>query len=396
MQLGFRRADGEYRWLGHRGSASTRMARCSNRRLSATSPTSSGRRNSAGSGSAEGRVSGDPGPRVEGPLAPIRNALQIIRVSTDQESVGKVHDMLERQVDQMVRLVDDLLEVSRITRGKIELRRERVDLGAVIRSALETSKPLIDAARHELTVGLPTEPLWLDADPVRLAQVFSNLLNNAAKYTEPGGRIWINTNRYNDQVVVSVCDTGIGISPEKIPRVFNLFAQLDTTTAKAQGGLGIGLALAQRLVEMHGGRIDARSGGAGEGSEFLVHLPLAREQERKRTSNPPRPAKADEALSVHRVMVVDDNRDAADSLGMLLRLRGIQVQVANDGPAALKRFCTFHPTVILLDLGISSHQIDDAARGFSFREGAPLSHSPAGGMPSSANAVGRVDSLITW
>jgi signal transduction histidine kinase len=140
--------------------------------------------------------------------------------------------MLERQVDQMVRLVDDLLEVSRITRGKIELRRERVDLGAVIRDALETSKPLIDAARHELTVGLPTEPLWLDADPVRLAQVFSNLLNNAAKYTEPGGRIWINTNRHNDQVVVSVCDTGIGISPEKIPKVFNLFAQVDTTTGE--------------------------------------------------------------------------------------------------------------------------------------------------------------------
>ena len=355
MQLRFRRADGEYRWL--RVTAVPRLDEDGEvvGFVGSSADITDIKRSEDTLREADQRKDeflATLAHELRNPLAPIRNALQIIRIGADQESVGKVHDMLERQVDQMVRLVDDLLEVSRITRGKIELRRERVDLGAVIRDALETSKPLIDAARHELTVGLPTQPLWLDADPIRLAQVFSNLLNNSAKYTEPGGRIWINTNRHNDQVVVSVCDTGIGISPEKIPKVFNLFAQVDTTTAKAQGGLGIGLALARRLVEMHGGRIDARSGGEGEGSEFRVHLPLAREQERKRTSNPLRPARADDRSSVHRVMVVDDNRDAADSLGMLLRLRGMQVQVTNDGFSALKTFSTFHPTVILLDLGM--------------------------------------------
>jgi CheY-like chemotaxis protein len=222
----------------------------------------------------------------------------------------------------------------------------------VISAALETSKPLIDAARHELTVGLSSEPLWLDADPVRLAQVFSNLLNNAAKYTEPGGKIWLNTNRHGDQVIVSVCDTGIGIAPDKIPKVFNLFAQVDATTGRAQGGLGIGLALARRLVEMHGGRIDARSGGSGEGSEFRVHLPLAKEQEFKRVSDPHRLTPAADSSSGHRVMVVDDNRDAAESLGMLLRLRGFHVHVAHDGPSALKALPSFHPSVILLDLGM--------------------------------------------
>jgi PAS domain S-box-containing protein len=355
MQLRFRRADGEYRWL--RVTAVPRIGDdglllgfvgCSVditdiKRSEDTLREADQRKDEFLATLAH---------ELRNPLAPIRNSLQILRIGTDDEAVGKVHDMLERQVDQMVRLVDDLLEVSRITRGKIELRRERVQLEAVIRDALETSKPLIDAGRHQLTVGLPQEPLWLDADPVRLAQVFSNLLNNAAKYTEPSGHIWINANRQGDQVVVSVCDTGIGISAEKIPKVFNLFAQVDATTAKAQGGLGIGLALARRLVEMHGGRIDARSGGVGEGSEFRVFLPLAREQERKRISDPRRMGRAEHPSAVHRVMVVDDNKDAAESLGMLLRLSGMDVQIANDGPSALKTFPIFHPTVILLDLGM--------------------------------------------
>jgi len=355
MQLRFRRADGEYRWL--RVTAVPRIGDggqllgfvgCSVditdiKRSEDTLREADQRKDEFLATLAH---------ELRNPLAPIRNSLQILRVGSDDESVSKVHDMLERQVDQMVRLVDDLLEVSRITRGKIELRLERVQLRAVIRDALETSKPLIDAGKHQLTVGLPDEPLWLEADPVRLAQVFSNLLNNAATYTESAGHIWINATRQGDHILVSVCDTGIGISPEKIPKVFNLFAQVDTTTAKAQGGLGIGLALARRLVEMHGGRIDARSGGVGEGSEFRVFLPLARQQERQRITDPQRIGRADPRTSLHRVMVVDDNKDAADSLGMLLRLRGMQVEIANDGPSAIKTFPIFHPTVILLDLGM--------------------------------------------
>jgi PAS domain S-box-containing protein len=355
MQLRFRRADGEYRWL--RLTAVPRLDDDGQLLgfVGCSADITDIKRSEESLREADQRKDeflATLAHELRNPLAPIRNSLRILRVGTDEESVGKVHDMLERQVDQMVRLVDDLLEVSRITRGKIELRRERVELGAVIRDALETSKPLIDAGRHELTVGLTPEPLWLDADPIRLAQVFSNLLNNAAKYTEPGGRIWVNITRQGDHVVVSVCDTGIGIAPEKIPKVFNLFAQIDTTTGRALGGLGIGLALARRLVEMHGGRIDARSGGPGEGSEFRVHLPLASEQDsgsrKDRRHSDPKVG----SPSQHRVMVVDDNRDAAESLGMLLRLRAMQVHVAHDGPSALRAMPTFHPTVILLDLGM--------------------------------------------
>ena len=355
MQLRFRRADGEYRWL--RATGVPRFAPDGKMLgfVGCSVDITDIRRSEEALREADQRKDeflATLAHELRNPLAPIRTSLHILRLDRGGEKAEQVYDMLERQVDQMVRLVDDLLEVSRITRGKIELRRDRVELGAVIRSALETSKPLIDAAGHELTVEIPTEPVWLDADPVRLSQVFANLLNNAAKYTEPGGKVWLNAKRQGDQAVVSVCDTGIGIPPEKLPKVFNLFAQVDTGTGRAQGGLGIGLALARRLVEMHGGRIDARSSGPGEGSEFRVHLPLAREQDRRRVSDPHRSDRSGSDTSGHRVMVVDDNRDAAESLGMLLRLRGMHVHVAHDGASALKAFPTFHPTVVLLDLGM--------------------------------------------
>jgi PAS domain S-box-containing protein len=288
---------------------------------------------------------------LRNPLAPIRNSLAILRVAGGSRAEDEIHEMMERQVDQMVRLVDDLLEIARITRGKIELRRERVDLAAVLRAAIETSQPLIAGARHAFEVSLADEPLVVDADATRLAQVFSNLLNNAAKYTEPGGHIRLEARREGGEAVVSVADDGIGIASEMLPEVFEIFTQIDRTASRAQGGLGIGLALVKRLVELHRGRVEARSAGPGTGSEFVVRLPLEgagsvaaeRAGEAEGTHGP---------LLPRRVLVVDDNRDAADSLGILLRFYGADVQVVHDGRAALEAFASFQPGIVLLDLGM--------------------------------------------
>src|SRR6266851_4888260 len=212
---------------------------------------------------------------LRNPLAPINNALQIIHLSSDRAAREQARTMMERQLAQMVRLVDDLLDVSRITRGKIELHRERVELAAVVASAAETSRPLIEAAGHELTITLPPVPIHLDADLTRLAQVFSNLLNNAAKYMEEGGHIWLTAEQFRDEVVVKVRDTGLGIPAEMLPKIFEMFTQVDRSLERSQGGLGVGLTLVKRLVEMHGGSVEARSDGAGMGSEFTVRLPVA-------------------------------------------------------------------------------------------------------------------------
>ncbi|HEY4157342.1 MAG TPA: ATP-binding protein [Polyangiaceae bacterium] len=214
---------------------------------------------------------------LRNPLAPIRNSVHVLRLAGNRDTVKHIHEMMERQVNHMIRLVDDLMEVSRITRGKIELRRERVDLVSVVHSAVETSRPLIDAADHRLTITIPGEPLVLDADPVRLAQVLSNLLNNAAKYTADGGQIWISASRVGAQAVVSVRDSGAGISAEVLPKVFDLFMQVENSYARSQGGLGIGLTLVRSLVTLHGGSVEAKSAGVGQGSEFVVRLPLAGE-----------------------------------------------------------------------------------------------------------------------
>ncbi len=286
---------------------------------------------------------------LRNPLAPIRNSLHIFRLAGVQDpAVKRVTEMMERQVAHMVRMVDDLLEVSRISRGKIELRKERVELASVLRSAVDTSLPLIEAARHKLTVHVPPEPLVLDADPVRLAQVFANLLNNSAKYTPSGGEIGVEVSVEDGTAVICVRDNGEGIPQQMLARVFNMFAQVNTG-ARAQGGLGIGLTLAKTLVHLHGGAIDAFSHGPGEGCEFVVRLPLA-----TAAHEPVRPATAGKEMPVrlHRVLVVDDNHDAADSLGMLLQFLGAEVKVVHDGYAALEAMKSFAPAVVLLDLGM--------------------------------------------
>ena len=287
---------------------------------------------------------------LRNPLAPIRNAVQILLLKG--QGVPDLHwaaDVIDRQVNQMTRLVDDLLDVSRITTGKLELRREIVDLSTAIQDAVETSRPLIDQDGHRLSISLPARPLPVDADLVRLAEVFSNLLNNAAKYTEKGGRIELSVEVHERTAVVSVKDSGIGIPAELLPTVFNLFTQVDRHLHRSQGGLGIGLTLVKRLVEMHGGEVEARSAGAGLGSEFIVRLPLV-VVEQAEPRKPKQPKKPD--ATKHRVLVVDDNKDGAETLGMMLGLMGNEIRLAHDGQAAVEAAEEFRPDVILLDIGM--------------------------------------------
>jgi signal transduction histidine kinase/ActR/RegA family two-component response regulator len=298
---------------------------------------------------------------LRNPLAPIGNSVQALRLRPHADpDVERIAQVIERQVTQMVRLVDDLLEMSRVTRGRIELRMEHVDAAAVIRSAVETSQPLIDAARHQLTVTLPAEPLTLRGDAVRLAQVFANLLNNAAKYTDEGGRIWLTAYREGRAAVVTVRDSGLGIPAQMLPRVFDLFTQLPETARRSHGGLGIGLTLVKTLVEMHAGTVQARSPGPGQGSEFIVRLPLVASD--LPAAAPPRAAPARPPLRPRRVMVVDDNRDAADSLGLLLSLLGLTIHVAHGGAAALQALATFNPSLVFLDIGMPEMDGHEVAR----------------------------------
>jgi len=287
---------------------------------------------------------------LRNPLAPIRNSLHILRLSTaDNPAIKQICETLERQTGLLVRLVDDLLEVSRITQGKIELRMEPVELAAVIRQAVEISKPFIDSFGHSLAITIPSEPLIINGDALRLSQVFCNLLNNASKYMNPRGQIWITVRQEYQNLFVSVRDTGIGIAPDKLPGIFEMFTQIDRSTRQAQGGLGIGLTLVRALVEMHGGHVEARSRGLQQGSEFVVTIPLSKESIiAQRTDFPPSPA----VLPHRRVLVVDDNRDGANTLGRLLRLLGAEVQVANDGPTALEMLKSYRPAVVLLDIGM--------------------------------------------
>jgi PAS domain S-box-containing protein len=289
---------------------------------------------------------------LRNPLAPLTNALHILRLSDDlPPGVEKLRDIMETQVGHLVRLVDDLLEISRITGGKIELRREPVELSAIVRTAVETSRPLIDAAGHQLAIQVAPEPIILDADPVRLAQVLSNLLNNAAKYTDRGGQIWLSAGLEAGSAMLSVRDNGSGISAEMLPHVFDMFAQVEQTRTKSQGGLGLGLAVARTLVELHGGTITAQSGGPGCGSQFVVRLPVA--AVRTAAAPPtgaPFPDRA--TLPQRRVLVVDDTRVAVYTLGKLLEALGQEVLLAYDAATALQTARVSQPDLVISDIGM--------------------------------------------
>jgi signal transduction histidine kinase len=297
---------------------------------------------------------------LRNPLAPIRNAVQYLGMEgLTERDVKTGRDVISRQVTIMVRLIDDLLDVSRISRNKLDIRKQRVVLAAILESAVEGSRPLILEGGHELTIRMPQEPLELDADPVRLAQVFMNLLNNAAKYTKRSGHIWLAADREGSDAVVSVRDNGIGIPSDMRSRIFEMFTQVDRSRDRSQGGLGIGLTLVRRLVDLHDGTIEARSDGTDQGSEFVVRLPIIQPPlESPPTSDGPRAA----ALSGSRILVVDDNKDSADSLGMLLRLKGNEIRTAHDGLEAIQIAEMFHPELVLLDIGLPEMNGYDVAR----------------------------------
>ncbi len=289
---------------------------------------------------------------LRNPLAPVSNALQLMRHhGLPDPDLQRAWEIMDRQVENLSRLVDDLLDVSRITRGKIHLRKERVDLNAAAETAIETARPLIEKRGHTLAVSFTPEPLWVEGDRVRLDQVAGNLLTNAAKYTDPGGRIEVRARQVGGEAVLSVRDTGIGIAPEAQAAVFDLFVQADRSPDRSQGGLGIGLTLARRLVELHGGTIAVASEGLGRGSEFTVRLPLARGASREAPPEAPKTLEAP-GRSAMRLVVVDDNRDGAESLALLLRLWGHDVALAHDGPAAVHLIGDFRPELALIDIGL--------------------------------------------
>ena len=286
---------------------------------------------------------------LRNPLAPIRNGLEILRMAgSDPEKARVAREMMERQMLQMVRLVDDLLDVSRITTGKLAVRKTVVDLHDVLRDAVEIAKPFIESRRHAFETVVPPEPVVVEGDRTRLAQVFSNLLNNAAKYTQPGGRIQLRLAREGREAVVRVSDNGLGLAPDSLESIFEMFNQVDRTLERSQAGLGVGLTLARRLVELHDGTIAASSAGAGKGSVFTVRLPLtyARLEEQAARGDPGALARA------RRVLLADDNVDFANSLQQLLAARGHDVRVAHDGAQALKIAEEFEPDVAFVDIGM--------------------------------------------
>jgi PAS domain S-box-containing protein len=298
---------------------------------------------------------------LRNPLSPILNALSILkRMRTEDPVIEQAGGIIERQVMQMVRLVDDLLDISRMTKRKLQLTTERVDLRAVMNRAADSARPLMAARRHEFSLLLPTEPVWVDGDPGRLEQVAVNLLNNAAKYTDAGGLVQMAVAREGDDAVVRVTDNGVGIPPDMLPKIFDLFTQVDGALNRSHGGLGVGLALVRTLVEMHGGRVSVTSGGLGKGCVFAVKLPISAVgplPESRTTLEPV--VRGGPSL---RILVVEDDVDSGDSLSMLLRLYGHEVLVARTGWNALEAAAEFHPAVVLCDIGLPGMDGYEVAR----------------------------------
>ena len=297
---------------------------------------------------------------LRNPLAPIRNSIHILRIHIQNDpSIARIGSMMERQVSHMAHLVDDLLDVSRISRGKIELQKDRVDLAVVTQHAIEASRPMIEGLGHKLVIEMPDDPIWLSADSTRVMQIIGNLLSNACKFTPRGGCLFLNVSQDTGSGVIEVQDSGIGIEPAQLSRIFEMFTQLDTSLERSQAGLGIGLTLVKNLVELHGGTIEALSGGAGKGSTFVVRLPLAAEV----APTEPKAASTDKpATSGLQVLIVDDNRDAADSLAMLLQFSGFEAKAVYNGEDAVETAVNEKFDVVLLDLGLPRLNGYDAAR----------------------------------
>jgi PAS domain S-box-containing protein len=288
---------------------------------------------------------------LRNPLAPVRNAAKVLRApGADAKTRELATNIIDRQIQTMAELIDDLLDVSKITRGQIALHRQRTSVASIIEASLEVARPLIDVRNHHLTVSLPPEPIDVDVDPLRLSQVFSNLLTNAAKYTEPGGRIDLNAQSEHGGVSITVRDNGVGLDPESISQIFEIFSQVKSTLQHAAGGLGIGLALVKGLVELHGGRVSAASAGLGCGSEFRVWLPSRVSGAGAPERSAPEPQTA--PVRTRRILVVDDNEDAAQSLGILLELAGHELHLAHDGEQAVAMARQLQPDIALVDIGL--------------------------------------------
>lgn len=288
---------------------------------------------------------------LRNPLAPIRNGLDLLRRANDKPAmIERVAGMMERQLAQLVRLIDDLLDIARITSGKVELKKTRVDLRRILATAIETTTPMIEAAGHELRFEPPNEALLIEADATRIAQVVSNLLNNAAKYTPAGGCIKLSARREGAEVVIAVADSGVGIAPEHLGSVFGMFTQVEHNKSRAEGGLGVGLSLVRHLVELHGGRVTAESAGLGKGSTFTVRLPLTLQH--KARVGEPRSRSSDPRARKLRILIVDDNVDAAASLSLLLQASGHTTEFCRDGEHALSCAHSFQPDVVFLDIGM--------------------------------------------
>jgi PAS domain S-box-containing protein len=298
------------------------------------------------------------GHELRNPLAPLRSALQLMKMQgATSEMISQARDTCERQVQHMVRLVDDLLDVSRVMRGRIEIRRETVELADMIRHGAEIAQPMIDSHGQKLLLSLPDKPLYLNADPARLAQVISNLLHNAAKFSPHAGRIWLSLAEQGTQAVIKIKDEGAGIRADLLPHIFDLFVQGDSALERSQGGLGIGLTVVRRLIEMHGGEVKVASEGMGLGAEFTITLPGLRQPQQ------PAPKASKPALATpRRVLIVDDNVDSADMLALLLKNSGHEIRLAHSGPAALAAAQEFLPELVLLDIGLPGMSGYDVAR----------------------------------